>query len=185
MNTADTQCHCYTENVRPRVLFQPWVALSRPTMGRPLQRLGRVGDLQELAGGDAVSANGLDVMYFMPLPCLPCPRHASRSSAHLLGLHKLLCDANPPCWRAKRPSTFRAELRKFQSKEWGEHASASNFSELSNSDGLRHHPSKYRVFARVSGNVGTTNGLHVRRLAAVRRASPRCGQDRGLLTAKY
>jgi hypothetical protein len=67
----------------------------------------------------------------------------------------------------------------------GGHASASNFPELCDSDGLRHHPSKFRVFARVSGNVGTTNGLHARRLAAVRRASPRCGQDRGLLTAKY
>jgi hypothetical protein len=67
----------------------------------------------------------------------------------------------------------------------GRHASASNFPELCNSDGLRHHPSKYRVFARLSGNVGTTTGLHARRLAAMRRADPRCGQDRGLLTAKY
>jgi hypothetical protein len=64
------------------------------------------------------------------------------------------------------------------------HASASNFPEFC-SDGLRHHPSKYRVFARVSGNVGTTKGLHARRLAAMRCANPRCGQDRGLLTAKY
>ena len=57
----------------------------------------------------------------------------------------------------------------------GRHASASNFPELCNSDGLRHHPSEYRVFARVSGNVGTTTGLHARRLAAMRRADPRCG----------
>jgi len=63
----------------------------------------------------------------------------------------------------------------------GGHASASNFPELCDSDGLRHHPSKFRVFARVSGNVGTTNGLHARRLAAVRRASPRCGQNRACL----
>ena len=82
-------------------------------------------------------------------------------------------------------STFRAELRTFESKERGGHASASNFPELCNSDGLRHHPSKYRVFARVSGNVGTTKGLHARRLAAMWCANPRCGQDRGLLTAKY
>ena len=39
----------------------------------------------------------------------------------------------------------------------GRHASASNFPELCNSDGLRHHPSEYRVFARVSGNVGNNN----------------------------
>ena len=83
-----------------------------------------------------------------------------------------------------RRSTFRAELRTFQPRKGG-YASASNFPELCDSDGLQHHPSKFRVFARVSGNVGTTNGLHARRLAAVRRASPRCGQDRGLLTAKY
>src|SRR5712671_2233772 len=58
--------------------------------------------------------------------------------------------------------------RTFQSKERGGHASASNFPELCDSDGLRHHPPRYRVFARVSGNVGTTNGLHARCLAAVR-----------------
>jgi hypothetical protein len=28
-------------------------------------------------------------------------------------------------------------------------------------------------------------GLHARRLAAVRYANPRCGQDRGLLATKY
>ena len=56
----------------------------------------------------------------------------------------------------------------------GRHASASNFPELRNSDGLRHRPSQFRVFARVSGNVGTTTGLHARRLAAMRRANPRC-----------
>jgi hypothetical protein len=67
----------------------------------------------------------------------------------------------------------------------GRHASASNFPEPCNSGGLQHHPSEYRVFARVSRNVGTTTGLHARRLAAMRRANPRCEQDRGLLTAKY
>jgi hypothetical protein len=33
-----------------------------------LDSLGRVGDLQQLASG---SANGLGVMYFTRLPCLP------------------------------------------------------------------------------------------------------------------
>jgi hypothetical protein len=67
----------------------------------------------------------------------------------------------------------------------GRHAGASNIPQLCGSDGWRHHPSKYRVCARISGNVGTTSGLHAGRLAAVWRASPRCGQDRGLLTAKH
>ena len=67
----------------------------------------------------------------------------------------------------------------------GGHARESSFPVLRISDRLRHHPPEYRFFARISGNVGTTKGLHARRLAAMRRANPRCGQDRGLPTAKY
>jgi hypothetical protein len=68
-------------------------------------------------------------------------------------------------------------------KESG-HANESNFPELCASAWLRNHPSERRVFARVSRNVGTAKGLHARRLAAMQLANPRCGQDRGLLTAK-
>jgi hypothetical protein len=67
----------------------------------------------------------------------------------------------------------------------GEHASASNFSWPCDLDGCRHHPAEQRAFAGIPRNVGAANGLHARRLAALRRASPRCGQDRGLLAAKY
>jgi hypothetical protein len=85
----------------------------------------------------------------------------------------------------RRAKHFSCGIPHVSIQRKGGYASASNFPGLCDSDGLRHHPSEYRVFARVSGNVGATNGLHARRLAAVRCASPRCGQDRGLLTAKY
>jgi hypothetical protein len=141
-----------------------------------------------LRAATAGSANGLGVMYFMPLPCLPCPRRAPRSSAHLPRAFTSCCATRTfPSWTYfnRRAKHFPYGTPHVSIQRKGGHASASNFPELCDSDGLRHHPSKYRVFARVSGNVGTTNGLHARRLAAVRRASPRCGQDRGLLTAKY
>ncbi len=66
----------------------------------------------------------------------------------------------------------------------GRHASAPNFPELCTGHRLRHHPSEQRLFARVSGNLGTTEGLHARRLADMRRADSRCGEDRGLLAAE-
>ena len=97
----------------------------------------------------------------------------------------LLCDANLPQLHFFRGEALSVrDSARFNPKK-GRHASASNFPEHCNSGGLQHHPSEYRVFARVSGNVGTTKGLHARRLAAMRRANPRCGQDRGLLTTKY
>src|SRR5712671_6455476 len=112
--------------------------------------------------------------------------HPQRTSPW--GLHKLLCDANLPeldlfqC-RAKRFGCGAPHVSisaRFNPRKGG-YANT----KLCDSDWLRHHLSKYRVFARASGNVGTANGLHARCLAAVWRASPRCGQDRGLLTAKY
>jgi hypothetical protein len=51
----------------------------------------------------------------------------------------------------QRRSNFRAELRTFQSKERVDHASASSFPELCDSDGLRRHPSKYRVSQEYRG----------------------------------
>jgi hypothetical protein len=110
------------------------------------------------------------------------PRHGSPVGFDYSRLHKLLCPTNLP-----EPQLFNMGQALFlwNCERWSGHASASNFSGLCDSDGLRHHPSEYRVFARVSGNVGATNGLHARRLAALRCASPRCRQDRCLLTAKY
>ena len=81
-------------------------------------------------------------------------------------------------------STRRGYSARFNPKK-GSHARASNVPEPCNCGRLRHHPAQCRVFARVSGNVATTAGLHARRLAVVRWANPRCEQDRGLLTAKY
>jgi hypothetical protein len=74
-------------------------------------------------------------------------------------LHKLLCHTNLP-----EPQLFQCGealfVRNCARFRRSGHASATNFRELCNSDGLRHHHSKHRVFARDSGNVGTTNGLH-------------------------
>ena len=59
--------------------------------------------------------------------------------------------------REPSPVAFISIAGRISIQRKGRHASASNFPELCNSDGLRHHPSKYRVFARVSGNVGNNN----------------------------
>jgi hypothetical protein len=67
----------------------------------------------------------------------------------------------------------------------GSHASAPNFTKLCDSTELRNYVSRYSLFAGVSGNTGTANGLHARRLALVRSAGPGCGENRGLLTAEY
>ena len=109
---------------------------------------------------------------------------AAPSNCAYLSLHKLLCLTNLP-----EPQLFNMGQALFLGNcerfRRSGHASASNFPGLCDNDGLWHHPSEYRVFARVSGNVGATNGLHARRLAALRCASPRRRQDRCLLTAKY
>jgi hypothetical protein len=81
------------------------------------------------------------------------------------------------------PKRLRAEFRTSERRIG--HASASSFHELCNIDRLLRRYSKCGVFARVSGNDGTTDGLHARRLAALQRAGPRCGQDCGLLAAKH
>jgi hypothetical protein len=119
--------------------------------------------------------------------CHPGHRYVSGSSRRFMPRFTNCCATRtfPSCIyfnrRAKHfPGSSARSIRRK-----GRHASASSFPELCDSNGLRHYTSRSRVFARVSGNVGTTNGLHARRLAAMRRASPRCGEDRGLLTAKY
>ena len=154
-------------------------------VGLVSRETGRVRDLKQLAGGDGGSGerSRREVLHAATLSSLSSPR-----IAHLPRPFTSCCATRTfPSWTyfSRRAKHFPCGTPHFQSKERGGHASASNFPELCDSDGLRRHPSKCRVFARVSGNVGTTNGLHARRLAAVRRASPRCGQDRGLLTAKY
>jgi hypothetical protein len=80
----------------------------------------------------------------------------------------LLCDANLSAFLGGEAPSSQHSAR---SKE-GRNASASDFPDHCNSGGLQHQPSEYRLFPRVSGNVGTTKGLHARCLAAMRRANP-------------
>ena len=54
---------------RAAFLEQEWPVDLLNVDAPALQRLGRVGDLQQLARATAGSANGLGATYFMRLPC--------------------------------------------------------------------------------------------------------------------
>ena len=86
-------------------------------VGLVSRETGRVRDLKQLASGDGGSSEGPGAKYFMPLPCLPCPRRALRISP---GPSQVVVRREPSrvgLISVVGRSTFRAELRTFNPKK--------------------------------------------------------------------